>query len=212
MCRGDEQTFSKENMQMANWHMKRCSTSLFVREMKSTLQWDDTPVRMTIIQSQEMRSVEEDVEERKPLCTVGGNVNWCSLYGKEYGDSFKKIKDTTTIWSIISTSEYLSEEYRNTNSKKHVQPHIYCNIIYNSQNMAKCPYAHTHTHTHGLPRCFSGKESTCLAGDRGWIPGSGRSPGGGHGNPSQYSCLGNSKKRRAWQATVHRVTKKLDTT
>ena len=116
MCRGDEQTFSKENMQMANRHMKRCSKSLFIMEMKSKLQWDDTPVRMTIIQSQEMRSVEEDVEERKPLCTVGGNVNWCSLYGKEYGDSFKKIKDTTTIWSIIFTSEYLSEEYRNTNS------------------------------------------------------------------------------------------------
>ena len=56
-----------------------------------------------------------------------------------------KIKDTTTIWSSISTSEYLSEEYRNTNSKKHMQPHIYCNIIYNSQNMAECPHAHTHT-------------------------------------------------------------------
>ena len=39
------------------------------------------------------------------------------------------------------------------------------------------------------------------------IPGSGRSPGGGHGNPLQYSCLENPMDRGAWQATVHRVAK-----
>ena len=43
--------------------------------------------------------------------------------------------------------------------------------------------------------------------DVGLIPGLGRSPGGGHGNPLQYSCLGNSLDRGAWWATVHRVTK-----
>ena len=41
----------------------------------------------------------------------------------------------------------------------------------------------------------------------GSIPGSGRSPRGGHGNPLQYSCLENSMDRGAWWATVHRVTK-----
>ena len=40
-------------------------------------------------------------------------------------------------------------------------------------------------------------------GDRGWIPGSGRSSGGGKGNPQQYSCLENPMDRGAWQATVH---------
>ena len=43
--------------------------------------------------------------------------------------------------------------------------------------------------------------------DVGSIPGSGRSPGGGHGNPLQYSCLENPTDRGAWQATVHRVAK-----
>ena len=43
--------------------------------------------------------------------------------------------------------------------------------------------------------------------DAGSIPGSGRSPGGGHGNPLQYSCLENPRDRGAWQATVHRVLK-----
>ena len=41
--------------------------------------------------------------------------------------------------------------------------------------------------------------------DMGSIPGLGRSPGGQHGNPLQYSCLENPMDRRAWQATVHRV-------
>ena len=42
------------------------------------------------------------------------------------------------------------------------------------------------------------------------IPGSGRSPGGGHGNPLQCSCLGNPMDRGAWRAAVHGVTKDLD--
>ena len=42
--------------------------------------------------------------------------------------------------------------------------------------------------------------------DAGLIPGSGRSPGGGHGNPLQYSCLENPTDRGAWGATIQRVT------
>ena len=51
-----------------------------------------------------------------------------------------------------------------------------------------------------------GKESACDGGDRGLIPGSGRSPGEGNGNPLQNSCLENPMNREAWQATVHGVT------
>ena len=43
--------------------------------------------------------------------------------------------------------------------------------------------------------------------DVGLIPGSGRSPGGGHGKPLQYSCLENPMDRGAWWATIHRVAK-----
>ena len=56
----------------------------------------------------------------------------------------------------------------------------------------------------------SGKESTCNAGDSGdasSVPEWGRSPGGGHGNPLQYSCLQNRMDRGAWKTTVHRVAK-----
>ena len=54
------------------------------------------------------------------------------------------------------------------------------------------------------------KSPTASAGDErevGSIPGLGRSPGGGHGNPLQYSCLRNPMDRGAWRATVHRVAK-----
>ena len=53
----------------------------------------------------------------------------------------------------------------------------------------------------GLPQWLSGKEFTCnegVEGDAGLIPGLGRSPGGGYGNPVQYSCLKNSMDRGAW--------------
>ena len=57
------------------------------------------------------------------------------------------------------------------------------------------------------PSSSGGKESACNAGDPGLIPGSGRSPGEGNGNPLQYSCLENSMDEGAWWATVHGVTK-----
>ena len=52
----------------------------------------------------------------------------------------------------------------------------------------------------GLPYSSDGKESACSAGDPGSIPGSGRSPGEGNGNPLQYYCLENPMYRRTWQA------------
>ena len=52
-----------------------------------------------------------------------------------------------------------------------------------------------------------GKESAYRARDPSSIPGSGRSPGEGNGNPLQYSCLENSMDRGTWLATVHEVTK-----
>ena len=61
----------------------------------------------------------------------------------------------------------------------------------------------------GFPGMLVVKNLSANAGDIrdvGSIPGLGRSPGGGHGNPLQYSCLENPTDRGAWQATVHRVT------
>ena len=63
----------------------------------------------------------------------------------------------------------------------------------------------------GLSRWFSGKESTCNAGDMSLIPGSGRWLGGGNDNPLQYSCQGCPVDREVWRVTVHGVAKMSDT-
>ena len=66
----------------------------------------------------------------------------------------------------------------------------------------------------GLLQWLSGNESTCNAGDTGdmgSIPWLGKSPGGGHGKPLQYSCQGNPMERGVWQATVHGVAKSQTT-
>ena len=59
----------------------------------------------------------------------------------------------------------------------------------------------------GFPGDSGGKESTCNTGDSDLIPGCGRSPGEGNGNPLQYFGLENSINRGAWWATVHGVAK-----
>ena len=66
-----------------------------------------------------------------------------------------------------------------------------------------------HSDSSGFPGGSDGKESAYSAGDLGSTLGLGRSPGGGHGNPLQYSCLENPMDRGAWWATLHRVAKSL---
>ena len=64
----------------------------------------------------------------------------------------------------------------------------------------------------GFPGGSEVKASACNAGDLGLIPGLGRSPGEGNGDPLQCSCLENPMDGGAWWATVHGVTKESDTT
>ena len=82
--------------------------------------------------------------------------------------------------------------------------------VFHSSTSAALSYSITTPSGSHLTLCESssdGKESAHNAGDPGSIPGLGRFPGGGHGNPLQYSCSENSMNRGAWQVTVHGVAK-----
>ena len=97
--------------------------------------------------------------------------------------------------SIISLKAVCRQEW----GVKHVWPHCQCTC---AKWLSCLSHTHTHTHTHThisvlcmLPRWLSVENSPANAGDSGSIPGSGRSPAEGNGNPLQYSCLGNRMDR-----------------
>ena len=101
------------------------------------------------------------------------------------------------IWSSRSGWAVLSREWSQAEGQGHAW-YLFGTIGYTSNLKGLLDYL-------DLPCSSDGKESACNAGDPGSMPGWGRSPGEGNGNPLQYSCLENPMDRGAWRTTVQGV-------
>ena len=105
-------------------------------QSKTTMRYHLTPVRIVIIKKSTNNKCWWDVEKRESLCTVGGNVNWCSATTQNSMEVPQKVKNRTSIWSSHSTPGHISKDKENTNLKRHMHPNVHSSIICNDQDMA----------------------------------------------------------------------------
>ena len=128
--------FSREEMQTANRHMKRCSISLIFKEMqiKTTMRHHLTSFRITITKKATNNKCWWGCGEKGALVHGWCDCRWVQPLWKTVIKVPQKIKNRTFVWPSNFTTEYLPKENKNSNQKRYMYSNVRCSNIYESQD------------------------------------------------------------------------------
>ena len=176
---------------MTNKLGKTCSVLLVSRLSHSKIQSD--PIRMVTMKKTDNTRQKKDMEQLECSYTSNESKHLHSILMKYFGN----------IYQIKTYTRHRIQQFYSN-----IQPRQRTESLYqNACGMFMQCYLEQPKAVNRLPRWLSGKESFCQCRRCRFVPGLGRSPGGGHGNLLQYSCLENPMDRGIWWAIVHGVTK-----
>lgn len=160
-CKGPDNnifSFAGQIVSVTTIQLCCCSCSLQLKSNKWA--WLCTN-KILFIKKMAITSIGKDMEKPKCTCTAGGNIKWCSHFGKQSGSTSKSLKSRVTIWPSDSTPRYKPQRNKIVCPQKNLYRNICWSIIHNSQ---KWKNPNVHQWTNGYRKCGLSIQCICTSG------------------------------------------------